>query len=442
MFWLRPRRQLFFGALLDLAGVLVLAFATMDTPQQPQQFSLFLLFVAGVYLLLGWLFGSYTLLPLPWVQPALVAQRLATTTVGTWLTVLMWHWLTLWPQPIQLLERGPLLLFLLLLTFWSLTVRLLLRRFSAPERRPAWELLVEPAHHGQVLREWRRNHSVVPPPRLRDPDWLPSNPSVRWLRRLEGLAMDPGLDLSIEQRRSVASLESFGVPLISVAGLAERQLERLPPALLPDEWLDYAQIPWSNAFSIQRKLKRVADVALALALLLVSAPLLLILALLILVEDGGPILYVQERSGWMGRPFQVMKLRTMHVESHASPAVWTQPGDDRITWVGRLLRRTRLDELPQLINVLRGEMSLIGPRPERPELEEELEARIPHYRKRHWMLPGLSGWAQVCAPYAASLEEAELKLSYDLYYLRHFSVWLDLLILAKTVKTVLKARGR
>ena len=102
----------------------------------------------------------------------------------------------------------------------------------------------------------------------------------------------------------------------------------------------------------------------------------------------------------------------------------------------------RLDELPQLINVLRGDMSLIGPRPERPELEHELEERIPHYRKRHWMPPGLSGWAQVCAPYAASVQEAELKLSYDLYYLRHWGTALDLLILVKTVKTVLKARGR
>ena len=439
MFWLRPRRQLFLGALLDLVGVLLLAFATIEPPQQ---FSLFLLFVAGVYLLLGWLFGSYTLLRLPWVHPALVGQRLATTTVGTWLALLVCHWLTRWPQPIQLLERRPLLLFLALLTVWSLVVRLLLRRFAAPERRPAWELLVEPAHHGQVLREWRRNHSLVPPPRLREPDWLPNNPSVRWLRRLEGLAMEPGLDLSLEQRQSLESLESFGVPFTSVAGLAERQLERLPPALLPDEWLNYGQIPWSNEFSIQRKLKRVADVALALALLLLSAPLLLLMALLILLEDGGPIIYTQERSGWMGRPFRVIKLRSMHVADHASAAVWTQPGDDRITRIGRLLRCTRLDELPQLINVLRGEMSLIGPRPERPELEEELEARIPHYRKRHWMLPGLSGWAQVCAPYAASLEEAELKLSYDLFYLSHFSVWLDLLILAKTVKTVLKARGR
>ena len=106
------------------------------------------------------------------------------------------------------------------------------------------------------------------------------------------------------------------------------------------------------------------------------------------------------------------------------------------------LRRVRLDELPQLLNVVLGEMSLIGPRPERPELEDELEARIPHYRKRHWMPPGLSGWAQVCAPYAASIEETELKLSYDLYYLRHWSTALDLLIFLKTIKTVLKAKGR
>ena len=109
---------------------------------------------------------------------------------------------------------------------------------------------------------------------------------------------------------------------------------------------------------------------------------------------------------------------------------------------GLWLRRLRLDELPQLLKVLSGDMSLIGPRPERPEFEQELEARIPHYRKRHWMRPGLSGWAQVCAPYAASVEDSELKLSYDLYYLKHFSTWLDLIILFRTIKTVLKAGGR
>jgi len=163
---------------------------------------------------------------------------------------------------------------------------------------------------------------------------------------------------------------------------------------------------------------------------------------LIWLEDRGPVFYLQERSGLMGRTFQVFKLRTMRQADPNAPATWTVVGDRRITRIGWLLRRLRLDELPQLLNVVRGEMSLIGPRPERPELEHALEASIPHYRKRHWMPPGLSGWAQVSAPYAASVEEAELKLSYDLYYLRHWNTGLDLLILLKTVKTVLKARGR
>ena len=164
--------------------------------------------------------------------------------------------------------------------------------------------------------------------------------------------------------------------------------------------------------------------------------------MLIWLEDSGPIFYSQQRSGWLGRPFRVLKLRTMSVQPADAPAEWTKVGDQRITAVGSVLRRVRLDELPQLLNVLNGEMSLIGPRPERPELEHQLELSIPHYRKRYWMRPGLSGWAQVCAPYASSIEDSDLKLSYDLYYLRHFSTWLDLVILFRTIKTVLKAGGR
>ena len=195
-------------------------------------------------------------------------------------------------------------------------------------------------------------------------------------------------------------------------------------------------------FSVQAQLKRMADLLIAGLLLLLTAPFVLLAALLIWLEDRGPVLYSQQRSGWLGRPFTLYKLRTMSVQPVDAPVRWTQPGDQRITAVGVWLRRVRLDELPQLFNVLNGEMSLIGPRPERPELETELEKRIPHYRKRHWMRPGLSGWAQVCAPYASSIEDSDLKLSYDLYYLRHFSACLDLMIMLRTVKTVLKAGGR
>ena len=195
-------------------------------------------------------------------------------------------------------------------------------------------------------------------------------------------------------------------------------------------------------FSLERQLKRVADLLVSSVLLVLTAPILLLAMLLIWLDDRGPLFYFQQRSGWLGRSFLLYKLRTMTVSPQDAMPVWTVPGDRRITRVGLWLRRLRLDELPQLINVLRGDMSLIGPRPERPELEHELEERIPHYRKRHWMRPGLSGWAQVCAPYAASVEDSDLKLSYDLYYIKNFSTWLDLIILAKTIKTVLKAEGR
>ena len=139
-----------------------------------------------------------------------------------------------------------------------------------------------------------------------------------------------------------------------------------------------------------------------------------------------------KNSGWLGQPFCVYKFRTMTMASSLADPHWTQPGDKRITWVGKWLRKLRLDELPQLFNVLKGDMSLIGPRPELPEYEANLEVHIPHYRKRYWMRPGLSGWSQVCAPYASSVEDTELKLSYDLYYLKNFSTWLDLIILFRT----------
>jgi len=259
------------------------------------------------------------------------------------------------------------------------------------------------------------------------------------------VAVAPSLRQDPRQRQLLEQLESRDpreVNLTTPLTLLERQLERLPPELLPDPWLNYDDLPWNNLFSLQRQLKRVADVLVAGVLLVLSSPLMLLAAVLIWLEDRGPVVYVQQRSGWLGRRFVVFKLRTMGVAPANAPARWTLPGDERITRVGLWLRRLRLDELPQLLQVLSGDMSLIGPRPERPELEEELEARIPHYRKRHWMRPGLSGWAQVCAPYAASVEDVELKLSYDLYYLKHFSTWLDLVILFRTVKTVLKGGGR
>ena len=342
------------------------------------------------------------------------------------------------PDTVWLVHRSTQAAWLAPLMGWSLLMRGLLRRgvLLPPEAQVA---LVGPAHELQpVLEAWRRTPVRQPLRCLTPEQALELSPPVV-------LALAPSLEQNPQQRALLEQLEERDprdTSLTTPLNLLERQLERLPPALLPEPWLNYQELPWNRVFSLERQLKRVADLLVAAGLLTLTSPVLLLAALLIWLEDRGPVFYVQQRSGWLGRTFKVFKLRTMQVAPPDAPVAWTIPGDQRITRVGLWLRRLRLDELPQLINVISGDMSLIGPRPERPECEQELEARIPHYRKRHWMRPGLSGWAQVCAPYAASVEDSELKLSYDLYYLKHFSTWLDLIILFRTIKTVLKAGGR
>ena len=184
------------------------------------------------------------------------------------------------------------------------------------------------------------------------------------------------------------------------------------------------------------------DVVLALALFASSAPVFLLTALAIALEDGGPIFYRQERVGLGGRIFQVLKFRSMRVDAERDgvPA-WAAERDNRVTRVGRIIRMLRIDELPQFLNVLRGDMSIIGPRPERPFFVQQFSQAIPFYDCRHVVKPGITGWAQVCFRYGASLEDTKRKLSYDLYYVKNRSVVLDLLILLKTVGVVLRGDG-
>jgi sugar transferase (PEP-CTERM system associated) len=202
---------------------------------------------------------------------------------------------------------------------------------------------------------------------------------------------------------------------------------------------------FSSGFRKTRTLlfvKRVVDLGLALIGLVVSAPLLLIAAALVKLTSPGGALYRQERLGLNGRVFTIYKLRTMRADAEAgSGPIWSTLNDPRVTPVGRFLRNTRLDELPQLWNVLRGDMSFVGPRPERPQFVAELTATIPFFSQRHVLKPGITGWAQVHHSYAASVEEATEKLQYDLYYIKNLSLWLDILILAETVKTVVRQRG-
>jgi sugar transferase (PEP-CTERM system associated) len=188
--------------------------------------------------------------------------------------------------------------------------------------------------------------------------------------------------------------------------------------------------------------KRLLDVSIALLMLCVGLPIMAVVALAIWLESGLPVIYVQERVGLHGKPFRLYKFRSMrqNAEGDGQP-VWATKADQRVTRLGRFLRQTRLDELPQLFNVLLGDMSLVGPRPERPAFVNALEQEIPFYALRHQVKPGITGWAQICFPYGASSEDARQKLQYDLYYLKNYSLFLDLNILCLTLQVVLWGKG-
>ncbi len=193
---------------------------------------------------------------------------------------------------------------------------------------------------------------------------------------------------------------------------------------------------------VTNALKRTLDVAVSLSLLVLTLPVMLVTALAIKLDSPGPVLYRQQRLGLHDKPFTLCKFRSMRVDAEAGgDPRWAQQQDPRVTRVGRLIRAMRIDELPQLINVLAGEMSMIGPRPERPHFVEQLTRVIPLYRQRAYVKPGITGWAQVNYPYGASVEDAREKLSYDLYYVKNRSLLLDLLILMATVRVILFREG-
>jgi exopolysaccharide biosynthesis polyprenyl glycosylphosphotransferase len=261
-------------------------------------------------------------------------------------------------------------------------------------------------------------------------------------RRPDVVAVAVTNDKSPELMHALLEFRRQGVRITDMVTPYEQIMGRLPVQHLSDTWIAF----WSNFSAAERdfqhKLKRATDIVGSIALLCVSSIPLLIAALLIKLTSRGAVFYRQERVGRDGRSFQILKLRTMSEDAEKSGPQWASLNDDRITGVGRYLRRLRLDEFPQLINVLRGDMSLVGPRPERPEFVHVLEKSIPHYVLRHMVKPGITGWAQVSYPYGASIFDSRMKLEYDLFYIRHMGPIFDLRILLRTVHALLFGGAR
>lgn len=276
------------------------------------------------------------------------------------------------------------------------------------------------------------------------------------LARLRALVIATPLDtLDRAALEALAYARGAGLPVMTLTRLIERVAERTPlaeprpggppgpraavatvdPALVLDEAL-------TRRSALQQSVKRVLDLILATLMLALSLAPLLVAGLLIRLESRGPVLYRQVRAGLHRRPFTLYKLRTMVDGAEPDGPRFASEGDTRVTRVGRFLRRTRMDELPQLVNILKNEMSLVGPRPERPEHDLQLAPLIPYYSLRHLVKPGLTGWAQVRVGYSDSPERARVKLEHDIYYLKHASVGFDLAILWATVGVVLRLGGR
>lgn len=249
--------------------------------------------------------------------------------------------------------------------------------------------------------------------------------------RRRGFPMDQLLECRLE-----------GVEITELVTFFERETGKVRLDVLNPSWMIFSE--GFRQGRVHNLLERVFDLAASLALLIVTLPFMAVTIVLIKLEDGirAPVLYRQTRVGQYGRPFKLMKFRSMRIDAESGgKPIWAAKNDSRVTRIGTFIRKTRIDELPQILNVLRGEMSFVGPRPERPEFVSQLNERIPYYRERHSIKPGLTGWAQLCYPYGSSEQDAAEKLQYDLFYVKNHSPLFYLAIVVQTVEVIVWGKG-
>ena len=225
-----------------------------------------------------------------------------------------------------------------------------------------------------------------------------------------------------------------GTQVMGVVEFWEQYLEKIPPRHVDQSWLAKLDLRLRDPFS--HKLKRLTDLVLGFLGIVLSLPILLPALVIIAIDSGFPLFFTQQRTGFMGRPYTLFKLRTMERNAEKKGAEWAKEKDSRVTRCGKFLRKWRIDEIPQFLNVIKGEMSIVGPRPERPEFQEDLIKQVPHWNCRHLVKPGLTGWAQIRYRYAADADASEEKLAYDLYYIKHASTLVDLQIILSTLRSI------
>ena len=270
-------------------------------------------------------------------------------------------------------------------------------------------------------------------------EWIPHNLKAHGGSIVE-LSKQEAVDLvlvdSEHQELDVMALLSSGVRVMGISAFWETFAQKIPHCEIDKSWL--TKLDLRQRDPVIRRVKRLMDLLVSCIGLIILSPLLIFSCLAIVLESGFPLFFKQKRSGYLGRPYNLYKLRTMKPDSEKDGAQWATQGDDRVTIVGRFLRRLRIDEIPQFWNVIKGEMSVVGPRPERPELEEEIVKKLPYWNCRYLLKPGITGWAQIKYRYASDIESSEEKLSYDLFYVKNASFLLDLEIILSTLRSLMK----
>jgi sugar transferase (PEP-CTERM system associated) len=252
--------------------------------------------------------------------------------------------------------------------------------------------------------------------------------------------------LALEERRNALPLKDLlrikttGVHVNDFSTFMERETGRVDLDTVNPSWLIFSD-GFSSGRMISSAVKRIFDICASLVLLMLTAPVIALFAIIVKLDSRGPAFFRQTRVGLYGQNFSLVKLRSMRTDAEKAGAQWAAKDDPRVTRVGKLIRKLRIDELPQAWTVLKGEMSFVGPRPERPEFVSDLEDKLPYYAERHMVKPGITGWAQINYPYGASIEDSRHKLEFDLYYAKNYSPFLDLLILLQTLRVVLWNEG-
>ena len=259
-------------------------------------------------------------------------------------------------------------------------------------------------------------------------------------KNLKGIIVNENDILKLDNLDNLYNIKLSGIEVINLIDWFDKEYHRIPTDFIESNYQLIKKLK-SIEDNYHNRIKRLGDIFVSLIIILITLPVIFIVSCLIYLEDKGPIFYTQTRTGLNGKVIKIIKFRSMHVDAEIEGIQWSKNNDKRITRIGRILRALRIDELPQLFCVLLGSMSLIGPRPERPEIEKKLFKKVPYYKSRYILKPGISGWAQVNYHYGASVEDTKQKLSYDIYYISNFSFFLDLLIFFKTIKLVLNAKG-